>query len=154
MPPRILDGACQRGFTLIELMVTVAIVAILSAVAYPNFADYVLRSRLIDGTTKLADQRVRMEQYFLDNRRYSTVVGGTVCGVTPVATPNDPFQLRCTATDTTYVAQAVGNTSSTALFTYQVIQDGTKSTATPMPTGWNTTNHTTCWIIRKDGTCG
>ena len=99
MAMRNLDGAGQHGFTLIELMVTVAIVAILSAVAYPNFADYILRSRLIDGTTKLADQQVRMEQYFLDNRRYSTVVGGAICGVTPTATPKDPFQLACIATE-------------------------------------------------------
>ena len=151
MRMRNVDGAGQRGFTLIELMVTVAVVAILSAVVYPNFSDYVLRGRLIDGTTKLADQQVRMEQYFLDNRRYTTVVGGAICGVGPIATPKDPFQLKCVATDNTYVAWVDGNPGATSLFHYFVNQLNVHST-TPVP-GWNNTYAATCWIIRKDGTC-
>ena len=43
------------GFTLIEVMVTVAIVAILAAIAYPSYRDYVLRGRLVDATTGLAE---------------------------------------------------------------------------------------------------
>ena len=54
-----------RGFTLIELMVTVAIAAILASVSIPMYRDYVLRSRIIDATSKLSDFRVRMEQYFM-----------------------------------------------------------------------------------------
>ena len=68
-----------RGFTLIELMMTVAIAAILAAVAIPMYRDYVVRSRIIDATSRLSDFRVRMEQFFMNNRTYESV--GGACGV-------------------------------------------------------------------------
>src|SRR5438552_19023247 len=58
------------GFTLIEVMITVAVIAILAAVALPNYFDYVTRSRIVEAKTNLADMRTRLEQYFLDNRAY------------------------------------------------------------------------------------
>ncbi len=58
------------GFTLIEVMITVAIIAILAAVALPNYIDYVTRSRLVEAKSNLSDMRTRLEQYFLDNRSY------------------------------------------------------------------------------------
>ncbi len=58
------------GFTLIEVMITVAVVAIIAAVALPNYFDYIARSRLVEAKTNLADMRTRLEQFFLDNRTY------------------------------------------------------------------------------------
>ena len=46
----------SHGFTLIEIMVVVGIVAILSAIAYPSYRDYIVRGRLVDGEHR---QRVR-----------------------------------------------------------------------------------------------
>ena len=60
----------SAGFTLIEAMITVAVIAILAAVALPNYFDYVTRSRIVEAKTNLADMRTRLEQYFLDNRAY------------------------------------------------------------------------------------
>jgi type IV pilus assembly protein PilE len=60
----------QRGFTLIELMITVAIVAILAAVALPAYGDYVRRGQLPEAFAGMSDLRVKMEQYYQDNRNY------------------------------------------------------------------------------------
>ena len=62
-----------RGFTLIEAMITVALVAILAAVALPSYRDYVIRGRLVDATNALSSTRARMEQFYQDKRTY---VGG------------------------------------------------------------------------------
>jgi len=70
-----------RGFTLIELMITVVIVAVIAAVAVPNYTDYVTRSKFTEAHGQLADLRVKMEQYYMDNRRYSSDVAGATCGL-------------------------------------------------------------------------
>ena len=67
------------GFTLIEVMIVVVIVGILAAIALPSYSEYITRSRIIDGTTKLGDFRAQMEKYFLDNRTYLDAGGN--CGV-------------------------------------------------------------------------
>jgi len=64
-----------RGFTLIEVMITVAIVAILAAVALPSYNDYIRRGQLPEAFAGMADLRVKMEQYYQDNRNY----GGANC---------------------------------------------------------------------------
>lgn len=60
------------GFTLVELMITVAIVGILTAVAVPAYKDYARRGQLPDAFASLADYRIKLEQYYQDNRRYGT----------------------------------------------------------------------------------
>lgn len=59
-----------RGFTLIEVMIVVAIVAILAAVALPAYGDYVRRGQLPEAFAGMSDLRVKMEQYYQDNRNY------------------------------------------------------------------------------------
>ena len=67
----------SRGFTLIELMIVVAIVAILAGIAMPAYFDYVRRGQLPEAFTNLADFRVKLEQYYQDNRGYGT--SATAC---------------------------------------------------------------------------
>ena len=62
-----------RGFTLIELMVTVAIVAILSAIAYPAYTEYILKSRRTDAKNALLDLAARQERFYSLNNKYSIV---------------------------------------------------------------------------------
>lgn len=63
------------GFTLIELMITVAIVSILVVVAYPSYQAYTIRAIRSQGQQFLTDLAQRQEQYFLDARSYATGVG-------------------------------------------------------------------------------
>ena len=62
-----------HGFTLIELMVTVAIVAILSAIAYPAYTEYILKSRRTDAKNALLDLAARQERFYSLNNKYSIV---------------------------------------------------------------------------------
>lgn len=58
------------GFTLIEVMVAVAIVGILSAIAYPSYLSYVQKTRRSDGQEKLLDLAAQMERSFFANNKY------------------------------------------------------------------------------------
>ncbi|NIB40241.1 prepilin-type N-terminal cleavage/methylation domain-containing protein [Pseudomaricurvus alkylphenolicus] len=64
----------SQGFTLIELMIVVAIVAILAAVAVPSYQDYVIASNRAVGRAVLLEVAGRQEQYFVNNNRYGTMV--------------------------------------------------------------------------------
>jgi len=138
------------GFTLLEVMITVAIVGILAAIALPSYNDYILRSKIIDGTTKLGDFRTQMEKYFLDNRTYQN---GADCGI-PDPTPGggDHFAITCAAASaTTYTVTATGipSTGMSASFVYTIDQTNTKTSAGP---GGHYTA-ANCWAVRKDGSC-
>ena len=61
----------QSGFTLIELMIVVAIITILAAVGYPSYTEYVMRSHRQAAKNAAFQIADRQEQFFLDNRAYA-----------------------------------------------------------------------------------
>lgn len=137
------------GFTLIEVMITVAIVAILAAVALPSYRDYILRGQLVDGTNGLAALRADMERFYQDNRSYLKT-GSFVppCSKTNVA---GYFMLSCSASDSTsYTLQAVGS-GPTSGFTFTVNQLGVQATTITGVSGWS--GCSTAWVTRRGQTC-
>jgi prepilin-type N-terminal cleavage/methylation domain-containing protein len=141
----------NKGFTLIELMVTVAIVAMLVAIAYPSYRNYVIRGQLTNATNGLSAVSANMERYFQDNRTYVAANGFTPPCST--ATPYGTFTVSCptTPTATTYQLQAVGS-GNTAGFSFFIDQQSNQSStvAPPAPSGW--TSCTTGWET-KAGQC-
>jgi type IV pilus assembly protein PilE len=63
------------GFTLIELMIVVTVIAILAAVALPSYNNYVIKSHRTAVQQFLLNIASREEQYFLDARQYTTTIG-------------------------------------------------------------------------------
>lgn len=135
----------QKGFTLVEIMIVVAIIGILAAVAMPSYTDYVTRGKIPDATSNLASKRVQLEQFYQDNRTYA---GAPACAND--TTTSQYFNFSCTAqTATAYTLQAAGK-SSMAGFTYTVDQ-GNIMTSTVTATGWS--GNPTCWVTKKGGAC-
>ena len=112
----------NKGFTLIEVMIVVAIIAILAAVAIPSYSGYVTRGRITEAVNGLAGMSVRLEQYFQDNRTYvGACVDGTVAPL-PTAAGTPHFSFACSNLGaSTYTVTATGQ-GSMAGFTYTLSQ--------------------------------
>jgi type IV pilus assembly protein PilE len=112
----------QHGFTLIELMIVVAIVGILAAIAYPTYTEQVRKSRRAEAQAALMGLANAMERYFTSNSTYVGAADGA--GVPLIYATQVPidggtafYNLRITAADgTSYMLQAtaVGSMASDA----------------------------------------
>ncbi len=141
-----------KGFTLIEVMIVVAIVGILTMVAYPSYRNHIIRGQLTDGTNGLSAIRAQMERYYQDNRTYaSTGSFTTPCAADVTTRTFGNFTVSCSGTPdaTTFTLQAVGAGQSNG-FTFTINQQEVKNT-TAAASGWNTCSGK--WLTRKGDTC-
>jgi type IV pilus assembly protein PilE len=143
----------QHGFTLIELLIVIVIVSVLATIALPAYNDYTQRAKLTEAFTALSDFRVRMEQFYQDNRRYDGA-GLNGCGA---AAPNSRyFTFACApgaAPSQTYTITSTGVANEGLTnFVYTLNETNVRATTT-LGTGWNGAPNAACWVRRKDGTC-
>lgn len=130
----------QQGFTIIELMMVVAIIGVLASIAIPNYRDHVKRARVAEATSDLADMRIKMEQYYQDNRTYV----GSNTG--PCATRTGRFfSISCGNIGLdTYLITATG-TGDMSGFSYSVDQANAKNSSYDGVAGNG------CWATSKNG---
>ncbi|GGI68884.1 type IV pilin protein [Shewanella gelidii] len=92
----------QRGFSLIELMIALLIIGVVSSIAYPSYVQYVAQGTRSDGLAAIMRVANLQEQYYLDNRQYTT-------DMTELGLDTDPFLTR----DGDYQVDATGGTTFT-----------------------------------------
>jgi type IV pilus assembly protein PilE len=147
----------HSGFTLIEAMITVAIIAILAGIALPSYTNYVIRGKIQEGTTNLLAMRTKMELYFQDTRTWAPAA--------PVVAPCQPntvaplpgglkyFNITCpvlTATQYTVRADGMGDLTGLTL----TINEANQRKTVTVPAGWGTPSAGgNCWVTKKSGEC-
>ena len=138
-----------KGFTLIELMIVVAVIAILAAIAIPAYGDYVIRGKLVDATANLSDGRIKLEQFFQDNRAYDNSTGGTP----PCPAATKYFTYSCNDTSTTYVITAASNANqgmgAAGDYTFTINESNAKATTKFAGQAMAAT----CWLTKKGDSC-
>ncbi|UCV11467.1 prepilin-type N-terminal cleavage/methylation domain-containing protein [Dechloromonas denitrificans] len=110
----------EAGFTLIEVMITVVIIALLAGVALPAYQGQIVKSRRTDTQRVLVSHAQSLERWFSTNGTYLNAAG-TACGVAdPATTTGYTVGTRCTAT-TFIVTSTVVSGSSQASDGNQVL---------------------------------
>ena len=128
----------SKGFTLIEIMVVVAIIGILASIALPAYTKYLERAHRAEGTAALVEYNSKMAHYYLDNNNYGAV------GDCPIALPTTAHMtITCAvATSQTYTATATGK-GDIATTTFTIDQSDAKST-TAFP---GRSGAASCWLM-------
>jgi type IV pilus assembly protein PilE len=149
----------QRGFTLIELMIVLVVAAVLAAIALPSYTDYVRRSKLAEAHANLADLRVKLEQFYQDNRNYGSTAA--TCGAGVPATQMRYFSYSCNwgagGTNQFYTVTAAGLAAQGLEgLSFTITESNVKATTVTGGSameGYGYTGNANCWVTKMGGLC-
>lgn len=131
-------------------MIAVALIAILASIGYPSYTDYVRRSKIAAALGELSAVRVRLEQYYQDNRHYGSTA--TACDVPMPTAPGFVFSCAWGASGTpqSFLLTATGQAGN-GLEGYVFTVDDRDQQRTPQFAG--TPVAAACWIKKLGDTC-
>ncbi len=146
----------SAGFTLIELMIVVVIVGILAGIALPSYRNYVRQGKVQEATSNLSAMRIKLEQYYQDNRKFGGYVDAS-CNLVdataaPIITSSKYFTYACTSDDTQvpplYTVTANGSAGQDmGGYVYTINQSNAKTSTVPPGSSVN------CWITKRGDSC-
>jgi type IV pilus assembly protein PilE len=158
------------GFSLVELMIVVAVIGILAAAVIPAYTGYVQRSKISEAINTLSEMRVRMERHFQDMRTYE----GACNDPNDINQPKTQAPLPCLQKDeitneckpitlggftiacpeltaTTFSITATAGPGALDGLVYQMNERNVRTTVS-VPDGWAGTTRN-CWVKNKGDTC-
>jgi len=98
----------QQGVTLMELMIVVAIIAMISAFAYPSYTQYIVNTKRTAATSTLLQIADRQQQFFMDNKRYASDLTDLGLGANPLWVADDGSAVAAGDADAVYIFALVG----------------------------------------------
>ena len=143
------EVSTEAGFSLVELMIALAVAAIIAAFAIPSYQNHLQRSYLPEASSGLQLSALRLEQYYQDQRSY---LGGSGCGVALPAARHFTFSCTAAADGQSFLLTATGVAQDRMRgFAFTLDQQGNART-TSLPEGWGTVPQP-CWITKRGSGC-
>lgn len=119
----------NKGFTLIEVMIAVVIIGILASIAYPSYVQYVVKSARSEGVAAVMNIANLQEQYYIDNRAYTTDMTKLGLSASPFITEHGHYSVTSSGTATltvTATAKGIQASRDTVCATISLTSTGVK----------------------------
>lgn len=120
----------NAGFTLIEIMITVAIIGILAAIALPSYQEYIAKSRRAEATTVMLEAGQYMRRYYSANDSFTTTLPSGLTNIPRDQSTNQNYKVAATVNTTSFTitatVQSTGPMANDKCGTYSFTSQGAK----------------------------